>query len=108
MAFDEENRIGGEGKSGAGPAEAWPSWAARAKIKGGREGIIKLLSYFLNIFSNPIKLKLNSFVNFNQTQASQINYAAACMHIHVYRPIFNFNFNKVIIFLNLNAHKMHN
>ena len=30
------------------------------------------------------------------------------MHIHVCRPIFDFNFNKVIIFLNLNAHKIYN
>ena len=30
------------------------------------------------------------------------------MHIHVCRPIFDFIFNKVLIFLNLNAHKMHN
>ena len=30
------------------------SWAARAKIKGGREEKIKLLSYFPNTFSNPI------------------------------------------------------
>ena len=30
------------------------------------------------------------------------------MHKHVCRPIFDFIFNKVLIFLNLNAHKMHN
>ena len=30
------------------------------------------------------------------------------MHKHVCRHIFDFIFNKVIIFLNLNAHKIHN
>ena len=35
------------------PELGW-SWAAHAKIKEGREGKIKLLSFFLNTFSNPI------------------------------------------------------
>ena len=65
---------------------------------------------FLNLNAHKMhnKSNSNSFANSNQTKASQNKDAAAWMHIHVCRPIFDFNFNKVIIFLNLNAHKMHN
>ena len=54
--------------------------------------------FFLTHFQIQFKLIFNSFANFNQSKASQNKYAVVCMHTHVCRPIFDFNFNKVIIF----------
>ena len=90
-----------EGKGGAGPVgkraaemEVRPrgSWAARAKIRERKKEIKSFFLFFLTHFQIQFKLKFNSFANFNQTKASQNKYAAACMHIHVCRPIFDFKF----------------
>ena len=88
--------------AGTGPGPA------RSEIREMKKEIKSFFLFFLTHFQIQFKLKFNSFANFNQTKASQNKYAEACMHIHVCSPIFDFIFNKVIIFLNLNAHKMHN
>ena len=82
---------GGPGrKGGNGPSGQKPG-----RVKRGK----KIPFYFIkHIFKSNFKSNSNSFVNFNQTKASQNKYVASCMHKYVCRPILDINFNKVIIF----------
>ena len=50
-----------------------------------------------------MQIQINLKFDFNHT--IQKYYAAAWMHMHIGNLIFDFIFNKIIIFLNLNAHK---
>ena len=95
-----------KGKDAAALLALGWSWLLRPKSREKKNRTSFLFSQ--HNFKSNLNSNSNSFVNSNQTKASQHKYAAAWMHTHVCRPIFDFIFNQVIIFLNLNAHKIHN
>jgi hypothetical protein len=71
---------------------------------GGKE---KFFSFSFQIFQSHFKMDFEILFEFSNRAHNMKYYAAACMLNHVTSLVVAFNLIKVITFLSLHAHKIH-